>query len=521
MSKSMQTMKFLHSYAQVKVWLLMMLAVFTVQSRAMTNIEKLETQAGYQIINLGEISMVENYINILHIIDINEFRSTLAIIEGNINVTFLYVRDTAIMNQLWNEIKKIKHNLKTLVSHRNKRGLVNIGGRALNWIFGVMDDDDRSKIEEHLKTIDINNHNIIDNVNKQIKINTDLQNNLKILQDRINESNKLMKNIITQRDIKQWHFLSVLNDLQLLDSEIDKVQGNIMFAKYNIMSKSILTPEEIETYEIDVNKFKEIKCSMLQADEKLILVVSIPNLSQNVAIKYKLIAVPNANKEEIIIPDENVLFYKEQTYVNNEERYIKKLKEASSCTKSLINKRYEYCSKQRSSKYEIVEITPNMIIVKNAENVSLIDGNNKNIILNNNYIIYYSNCTLKINNVMFSNKEIVTNKNTIIPIYSKPENVNFTINLDDIHLKQIENVEKIKEVDVNLKSNSIISYSTLSFMIISLSICLILYLMKIKKYKIRFPKSKKNKNVKEIMNAQESIELKEGGVMYQSSPLSL
>lgn len=494
------------------------------QTKAEFSIEKLETQAGYQAISLSETPMIENYTNILHIIEVDKFQSTLASIEYDMKSIFSLPHDRLIINQLETEISKIRHNLDTIVPHRHKRGLINLGGKTFNWLFGTMDSDDRLQIEEKLKTIDLNNHNLITNTNKQIKINTDLQENLNILQDRINENQKLIKNAIErpnntmQKDTKQLYFLSILNNLQLLDSQIDKIQENIAFAKYNVMSRSILTVEEIEAHDIDIFKFKEIKCSLLQNVEKFILVISIPNLTKDLASKYKLIPVPNINEEEVILPDENILTFRNQVYVDNENKYIKELKEATKCTKSLMNKNYEHCMKIKNKDYKIIEINPSMLVVKNAENSSLTDCNNIKHILNNNYIINYSNCTLIIDNVRFYNKEKNINRNVIIPNYAKPENIESITSLKEIHLKQIKNIEEIKEVGRNLKSNSILTYLNLPFVIIFLIIITIICLIKTKIVKIKVDnhQEKIDKNI-----TQESINLNDGGIIFHGTPLTV
>lgn len=195
----------------------------------------------------------------MHIIDTNEFEITLNNIQANVDKTFSRTEDILLIKQLETEIRKTKHSIKTLSLHRRKRGLINLGGKIANWLFGTMDSDDKAEIEQHLKTIDLNNHNAIANLNKQIKINNELQSNLKTLQKRMNESListlKTLQSVtydVTKKGIRNLQFLSTLTDINLLNSEINKVQQNIVFARHGIMSQSILTDKEIDEYDINV-----------------------------------------------------------------------------------------------------------------------------------------------------------------------------------------------------------------------------------------------------------------------------
>lgn len=90
-------------------------------------------------------------------------------LEVNILKSKLSTDKTIILT---NRIETVKSKLNTLIPHRHRRGLFNFVGTIHKWIYGTMDNDDRQEIEDHLKTIDTNNHNIILNSNQQVKINT-------------------------------------------------------------------------------------------------------------------------------------------------------------------------------------------------------------------------------------------------------------------------------------------------------------------------------------------------------------
>ncbi|XP_055381890.1 probable polyketide synthase 39 [Condylostylus longicornis] len=222
-----------------------------------------------------------------------ELENTLAQIENNIYNTFN--QDNTTLKQLQIQIEKTRHNIKTLLPHRQKRGLINLGGKILKWLFGNLDDDDKTEIVENIKLIEQGNYNSIQTINKQIKINDQFQKNLNILQKRINENQEILnitlreQNNTFSKSIKSLQFLSSYTNINLLNSEIDKVQQNILFAKHGIMTHSILSNEEIDEFEIDVFKYKEIKSSLISLDNNIIFAILIPNVAKELAVGYKII----------------------------------------------------------------------------------------------------------------------------------------------------------------------------------------------------------------------------------------
>lgn len=518
-----QTLQRLHKTKHVMVTVLLLL--LTPISASNINIENLETQAGFQIIRQSEKSLIQNFSKILHIIDVNDLQTTLNTIESNIDLAFSKTEDTTLINQLTTQIKKVRHNIKTLSLHRHKRGLINLGGNIANWLFGVMDNEDKMEIEEHLKTIDFNNQNIISNNNKQIKINNDLQYNLVVLQKRINESQVLTLRTlnyttdITEKSIKNIHFLSILNDINILNSEIDKIQQNIVFAKHGIMSRSILTDEEIDEYKIDVLKYKETKCSLVEYKNNLIFAILIPNFTEELGIRYKIISVPNNNFEEIFIEQFNYLQFKNFMYLDNDVVNIKQLKLANKCINNLMNENYNQCEKFIKKNFETIEISPNMILIKNAKDDILInDCNHAKYKLNKNILLTYNNCTIKINNTTFSNTDKIVFNHLVLPNYLKISNIKIKTNIESINLKQIENTKEIEEIKFNSKHNKSINYS---LCIISLiSVFSIGFIIKIKICKGKELVKGNNSELSEkFEDIQENVQSNNGGVIYPNIPI--
>lgn len=131
-------------------------------------VEKIEVESGYTQIKLQNVDIVWNYDTVFHIVNIDELEIITNLFEANINASSL-TEDKKLV--LEHDLRVIRNKLKTLIPHRQKRGLLNFIGTAHKWLYGTMDNNDREEIEKHLNVIDINDHNLIENSNQQVRIN--------------------------------------------------------------------------------------------------------------------------------------------------------------------------------------------------------------------------------------------------------------------------------------------------------------------------------------------------------------
>lgn len=80
--------------------------------------------------------------------------------------------------------------------------MLNFLGGALKFIAGTMDNDDAEDIANHFKTVQLNEHNIIKNYNKQIQINEQIAKELENITNHINENQNLIINKINNLQFK-------------------------------------------------------------------------------------------------------------------------------------------------------------------------------------------------------------------------------------------------------------------------------------------------------------------------------
>lgn len=151
------------------------------------------------------------------------------------------------------EVKNKMRNLSPTL--RNKRGLLNIVGATSKFLFGTLSSEDGEhydKIINQLKTIQDNTvqqsqtqttllKTLINNYNKTI---TDLNNNQKIIEIRLNKIEQNFENI-TEFIRNRNTIDQVILNCQSLITILDNLEDAILFAQLNSIHNSILTIEDL------------------------------------------------------------------------------------------------------------------------------------------------------------------------------------------------------------------------------------------------------------------------------------
>lgn len=122
-------------------------------------VEKIESNSGYTILNERQLLLPLSFNYSIHIIDPVNLR--LVADELKTTASFIFKGNN---NEILKEIEKIEDKIMTLESKHhsiNKRGILNILGTINKWISGTMDDEDRQLINKHFEITDYNTHEII------------------------------------------------------------------------------------------------------------------------------------------------------------------------------------------------------------------------------------------------------------------------------------------------------------------------------------------------------------------------
>lgn len=459
-------------------------------------IEKIESNLGYAEVKLDTVEIVNKFDIIIHKI----YPEELLNITNSLEITFKSLQSSKYQVLLANRITRIKNKIKTLIPNREKRGLCNFCGSVNKWLFGTMDDEDRQNIEEHLSVIDSNNHNIIQNMNQQVKINDNFNKTFVMLKNIIdNDRNKILQKFeeIKATDLKfiiESQTLELIFKLDILEKEVDHLQTNIASARLGLLHPSILTDEEITAYEINFQKLSSIRLGVAKFTNKsIIFAIKIPTGTVKLTKKL-LIPITNSDHIQVDSDIEIVISYNNQTYTYEENKYTRELTLSKNC---IVSGNCKYIQK---FKEEITEIE-NTIIINNLESGLLNSTcDERKISLKGNYLIYFNNCTIKINNKEFSNQQNVFIQKFVIP---KTENVNQSntkLLFEKIAFNQEENMKEILELKFERK----LYYGIGSFTLTIIIICIIILVFYCKR---------KQLNIKIVERIQENSKTKGRGVM--------
>jgi len=477
------------------------------QILAQLQVEKVETENGYTIFKEAEVLIPKTYNYSLHIVDLNPIEMTILelreVISGLIS-NFTEFNDRTLLK----ELDILLNKLMTLkIGHHSihKRGLINFLGTITKWISGTMDDEDRQIINQHLDLVDTNNGNIALTINKQIQINNNLNDTVYKLKNTILDDRQIIKNFVMNRENQTLTKL-IIFDIKLKIQEIDRIindlQDNIIFSNLNIIHPSLLSYKEIIDYDIDANKLKSLRVGFSKTNtDKLIFLIKIPYKMRK--INKKLI-IPLANEKDCKVINDKITETFEinnQYYEYNNNKALYQLNELKHCTLR------RDCETIKNCNMEIIKINDNSILIQLANNLSLTSSyDERKFILNGNYFITFYNCSINLDNKIFSNNINEIKNNYIIQnLEYKPSNS--TLTFKEIILETNKNINEIKL----LKYHKILEYSGISIIVIIITVILIM-LMTYKYCK------RKNIKVKVINRIQENPNSNEGRVTCTEKP---
>lgn len=412
------------------------------------------------------------------------------------------------------KIDTIERKTEILKVHRQKRGLMNIVGKAGKWLFGTMDQEDKEEISNHLQTLKENNYQAIQQLNKQIVINDFFNKTLQLLNQKSIENlnqlekgyNNLSNEVLTL--IKHQKTLDATLKLQILEDNINVILDNIASAKIGALHPGILTVEEITGFQITAEKLENARSGILLIDtDTLIINIQIPTKLQQVP-HLLLIPLPDRNFHEISEESQAFVEYNKTKYIAERKiMYKRELKPLKTCLNT-------ECSKRINQNEEIVKINENIILGVNLNKTKILNKCDvRNLELIGNYLLVIRNCTIIINHVVYSHVIKDFEENNVFEIFKdnwKRTNVTF----EKVAIQQVKNLEYINEIKLQKKIN--FGINGVFFAIVIILIFVIIYLILTRKnYSIK-EKSITNTIVK-VESQERCPSLQEGVVMYAHS----
>lgn len=471
-----------------------MTSVLLVKTQQLT-IQDLNNNNGYIMIKLEEIQLINNYTKILHIINTTEYETAAKQIQNNINTLEPKSKLIGpIFTTIKHSFKHLETKIKALKPHyRQKRGLINILGTGLKYITGTMDSNDEIEIKNELDIIKLNNKNLINENNKQVKINQNIMEQIKNISNYVTNQQEIigkyfdMYNNINPNEIAKLEnevkFLKYVDqisyDIGLLKDHVDDVEQIILTSKLGVLSKNILTLEELNLIQ-NFESLKNIKTIVTTYEEEIIIILMIPNYSEFKYSRILIEPIPNNENKSIVLKDKIILVDKNNVAYKPiiKDDLIKNLINIKDlCISKIVKYKEAECIIETNNDQEIKEISPGLIITKNINFVNLKQNcNNFNLNVTGNNIILYENCTVKIHDDTYESLSYKIQEHFVLPnviVKINEDKKNSILKSNELIIKQINNRDLIREI-INEKYNTKINWT-----IIAIIMLLILLLLKL------------------------------------------
>lgn len=369
-----------------------------------------------------------------------------------------------ILNQQHDEIQ---HILRTLEIPKRHVRSIDFLGSALKFVAGTPDHDDYTLLLTK-------QHFLIENNNKQTKINSVLQNRINEITDQFNSLKKnIIENAITKNDRTPFfEFLSNRNNLII--NYLNHISLSIILAKHNLINPLILDETEIDNI-IDLenlpvtvsNLLLATKVKVLQNENVIHYILKVPKLTK--FCNFLKIFPVSHNNSIVKLETDEAAKCSDRTYPINEcvktnAEHIC-MPKTSQCLSELLNNNSASCPSQSSYHLEPVhEVEDGIIILNDVFPTSIEDD--KELVVKGTFLIMFSN-SIKINNTAYKIKKNVTTLEAHPPktVSMKFLEHDHKISLPFLHRINIENTNQIESLTDEMENHRIWWWSITSLMI--------------------------------------------------------
>lgn len=373
---------------------------------------------------------------------------------------------------------EIAHILRTLQIPKRHVRAINFLGSALKFVAGTPDHDDYTLLLTKQNTL-------IENSNKQNKINSDLQERINEISKQINELKKAIQRTKTLDKTPVFEILTNRNILII--NYLNNLALSIVLAKNNLINPLILD-------EIDLNNL--IEHENLQISISNILLVSKIKVLQNNNVIHYILKVPQISKfcdflnifpvshdnKIVQIPTSTAAKCKDTSFPVNEcvktttESICKPL--TSPCMTDLLNSDVASCPTENSHHLPLIQqVNDGTIILNNVYPTTIIEKDN--IVVRGTVLLIFSDI-IQINKTVFKNLKNLSNLEvhppkllTLIPLQHTDK-----ISLPYLHELNIQNTDLIKNINEDLESHTVLWWIAIS-LILTFSIMMLAIILKL------------------------------------------
>lgn len=385
------------------------------------HIENVQSSNGMYAIQDGEIYLIDRYLHVVHHYDIEQIETAITLFRNKLNEineahpgeNILQINFRKVQSEL-EQLEAMLSGLLAYTHERKKRGLINIAGKAMKYIYGVMDSDDRDEIFNRLEEELANNKLVMDEMNHQFIINkrftSAIENVTKTFQENFKKvSNNILNNLQITKALKnsakilefKVQLIEEINDLRwyilALNSYVsDANRGHVNMNMFNSMERDI--------YNISNNEIQYMSAFLKTFKKSIFLIVGIPVFSQKKYYKIVIEPIPSIRGMEIKIQSKVAITDGEFMYHFEKDLILEsKLKlYDDNCIKNLYNQNLS-CVYIKNKKTSVDLIHDNLIVTKNFPYTEIIHncnplqiGINITTFIQDNNVITFENCSIYI-----------------------------------------------------------------------------------------------------------------------------
>ena len=395
-----------------KLYILLQLMSVTVHSKQLS-IQHLNDDP-ILMIKERDCKIQSGSIKVIHPID-------LLMIENAIeNVTKTSYRSLLPSNPLTNIIKfktqKLYTSLYNIKPKMYRRKRWDTLGTVWKFIAGNPDARDLSIINSTM-------NELIEQNNDQFLVNHHLQERISLLTDTIN--NITTNSYLNQIALKEIDMIITLTNIDIIIDLLDGIQDAITLSKSSLVTNKLFSLREMSTirnllsdqgvhidYPEEALQFVIPKIAVSKTN--LLYILNVPLLENKTSHIVKIYPLTINNKKLAYTPSHAIIREKNIFTTSKPEDFVQRFsfinEVQDTCLKFMISGKQSQCISVLDEKTDQRLISENSILISNAKNQTLQSNcGPDNRTLTGNFLITFSNCTVKFNNQSFRNSEMYGN----------------------------------------------------------------------------------------------------------------
>lgn len=443
------------------------------------------------IIPISTARISSSYLRIGHHIDLKSLAATIQSLDTVIQTK---TSDQKLLGPILKiKSEKVHSMFKKLSPSRQKRW--ESLGRAWKYVSGSPDADD-------LKIINSTMNTLIDQNNKQIKINSVVQRRLRNATETVNSLINYHSSF-QNRTIEGFESVNLIFSLDELISQLEIIEEAITLARRNIPSSRIISPDEIVIAQdflknsgLGSNLIDNIldisSAYVLFNRNEIIYTLKVPRV-KDVEYQLSYIEPVITNNHRIHLSMKYYLkgpssFLTNTPCAMHRNEYIcnySQLYPLEECIQQLVDGKSAQCPLEKVYGRNIIKRIDDANIMVSAENITLksnCTGQERQ--LHGSFLIQFSNCNIKLNSEEYANSNTDVTPRLYLPTTGLTVTSTKILNkmplqyLQEFHLEQRDHIEHLNLTTDNIhwKLNLIswLSFGTTSTLVLVLIAALII-----------------------------------------------